>query len=72
MNIELIISKDRISYIVNELGADRVTVSEYNEDQDKVQFDLVSQLDVLYLFHAGIRCGSDSMAQAYNPKPKLV
>ena len=71
MNIELIISKDRISYIVNELGADRVTVSEYNEDQDKVQFDLVSQLDALYLFHAGIRCGSDSMAQAYNPKPKV-
>ena len=71
MNIELIISKDRIPYIIKELGADRVTVSEYNEDQDKVQFDLVSQLDVLYLFHAGIRCGSDSMAQAYNPKPKV-
>jgi hypothetical protein len=64
MNIELFISKDRVSYIVNELGADRVTVSEYNEDQDMIKFELNSQLDALYLFHAGLRCGSDSMANA--------
>jgi hypothetical protein len=64
MNIELFISKDRVSYIVNELGADRVTVSEHNEDQDMIKFELTSQLDVLYMFHAGLRCGSDSMANA--------
>jgi hypothetical protein len=64
MNIELFISKDRVSYIVNELGADRVTVSEYNEDQDMIKFELTSQLDVLYMFHAGISCGSESMAKA--------
>jgi hypothetical protein len=64
MNVELFISKDRVSYIVNELGADRVTVSEHNEDQDMIKFELNSQLDVLYMFHAGVRYGSDSMAKA--------
>ena len=64
MNIELFISKDRVSYIVKEIGADRVTVSEHNEEQDKIEFELTSQLDVLYMFHAGVRYGSDSMAKA--------
>ena len=64
MNVELVISKDRVPYIVDFLGADRVTVSEYNEDQDNVSFELNSQLDVLFMFHAGIRCGSENMAKA--------
>jgi hypothetical protein len=64
MKIELFISKDRVPYIVDFLGTDRVTVSEYNADQDMVSFELNSQLDVLYMFHAGVRCGSDNMAKA--------
>jgi hypothetical protein len=64
MKIELCITKDRVPYIVGELGADRVTVSEHNEEQDKIEFELTSQLDVLYMFHAGVRCGSDNMAKA--------
>jgi len=64
MKIELCITKDRIPYIVDFLGADRVTVSAYNEDQDLITFELTSQLDVLYMFHAGVRCGSDNMAKA--------
>ncbi len=64
MKIELCITKDRIPYIVDFLGADRVTVSDYNEDQDLITFELTSQLDVLYMFHAGVRCGSDNMAKA--------
>jgi hypothetical protein len=64
MNVELFISKDRVPYIVKEIGADRVTVSEHNEDQDMIKFELNSQLDVLYMFHAGVRYGSDSMAKA--------
>jgi hypothetical protein len=64
MNIELIISKDRVPYIVEELGADRVTVSEYDGEQDKVAFELTNPIDVLYMFHAGIRCGSENMAKA--------
>ena len=68
MNIELIISKDRIPYIVEALGTEKVTVSEYDKDQDRINFELGSQLDALYLFHAGLRCGSDSMANALMKK----
>jgi hypothetical protein len=62
MKVELFISKDRVPYIVKELGIDRVTVSEHNEEQDMVKFESDSQLDFLYIFHAGILYGSDSMA----------
>ncbi len=64
MKVELFITKDRVPYIVKELGENRVTISEYNEDQNAVSFELNSQLDVLYMFHAGLRYGSDSMAKA--------
>jgi len=65
MKIELCITKDRVPYIVDEFGADKVTVSEYKDDQDLVTFEIDSQLDLLYMFHAGIRYGSDSMAKAF-------
>jgi len=64
MKVELFITKDRVPYIVDFLGTDRVVVSEYNADQDMVSFELDSQLDLLHMFHAGIRCGSDSMSKA--------
>ena len=64
MLVELIISKERVSYIVNALGQERVTVSEHNEEQDFIRFELDSQLDFLYMFHAGVSYGSDSMAKA--------
>jgi hypothetical protein len=64
MKIELCISKDRVPYIIEEFGANRVVVSEYDEEQDKIEFELTSQLDVLFMFHAGIRCGSENMAKA--------
>ena len=64
MKAELFISKNRVSYIVETLGADRVTVSEHDGDQDLVVFEVNSPLDLLYMFHAGIQYGSDSMAKA--------
>ena len=64
MKIELCISRERIPYIVDFLGADRVTVSSYNEDQDLITFEVDSQLDFLRMFHAGVKCGSDTMAKA--------
>jgi hypothetical protein len=64
MKVELFITKDRVPYIVEEFGANRIVVSEYNADQDMVSFEIDSQLDLLYIFHAGIRCGSDNMAKA--------
>jgi hypothetical protein len=65
MKVELIISKERVSYIVEELGQDKVTISGYNEDSDTVAFELNNPLDVLYMFHAGVKCGSDSMTIAW-------
>jgi hypothetical protein len=64
MKIELCITKERVPYIVDFLGTDRVTVSDYNEDQDLITFEVDSQLDFLHMFHAGVRCGSDTMAKA--------
>ena len=64
MKVELYVTKERVPYLVNELGEDRVTVSEYNEDQNKVEFEMTGQIDFLYAFHAGIRFGSDSMGKA--------
>ena len=64
MKVELIISKSRVSYLVEALGEDRVTVSEHDDEQDTVAFEVTGPLDILYAFHAGIRYGSDSMANA--------
>jgi hypothetical protein len=64
MKVELFISKNRVSYVVEALGKDRVTVSEYDNDQDLVVFEVNSSIDLLYMFHAGIQYGSDSMSKA--------
>ena len=65
------ISRDRVPYIVGEFGADRVVVSKYNEDQDLVAFEVDSQMDFLYMFHAGVRCGSDNMARIFSPNKSV-
>jgi hypothetical protein len=64
MKAELFITKDRIPYIVENLGADRVTVTKHSGDQDLVSLEVISSLDLLHMFHAGIQYGSDSMAKA--------
>ena len=64
MKIELCITKERVPYIVDFLGANRVVVSEYDATQDMISFELDSQLDLLHMFHAGIRCGGENMAKA--------
>jgi hypothetical protein len=64
MKVELFVTKERVPYIVNELGADRIIVTEHNGDQDQINFELDSQIDLLHMFHAGIRFGSDTMADA--------
>jgi hypothetical protein len=68
MKVELFITKERVPYIVDFLGTDRVVVSKYDETQDQINFELDSQLDLLYMFHAGIKCGSASMAKALTSK----
>jgi hypothetical protein len=64
MKVELFISKDRVPYIVENFGSDRVIVTELDGDQDMISFELGSSIDLLHMFHAGIQCGSESMAKA--------
>ena len=71
MKVELCISKDRVPYIVEELGADRVTVTMYNEDQDLITFEAGGQMDFLMMFHAGVKCGSESMARIFSPNKSV-
>ena len=68
MKVELCVTRDRVPYIIEELGADRVTVTMYNEDQDLIAFEVDSQMDFLYIFHAGVRCGSDAMSKTLTSK----
>jgi hypothetical protein len=68
MKVELCITRDRVPYIIEELGADRVTVTMYNEDQDLIVFEVDSQMDLLMMFHAGVKCGSDKMGKALTSK----
>jgi len=71
MKVELCITRDRVPYIVEELGADRVVVSKYNEDQDLIVFEADSQMDFLMMFHAGVKCGSDNMARVFSPNKSV-
>ena len=64
MKAELFVTKERVPYIVAEFGEDKVTVVEHNGDQDLVIIEVVGPLDLLQMFHAGIRFGSDTMADA--------
>jgi hypothetical protein len=64
MKAELFVTKERVPYIVAELGEDKVTVVEHDGDQDLVTIEVVGPLDLLHMFHAGIRFGSDTMADA--------
>jgi hypothetical protein len=64
MKAELFISKERIPYVIAELGEGRVTILESGVDQDLVSLEVISSLDLLHMFHAGIQYGSDSMAKA--------
>lgn len=65
MKVSLLITKDRVKYIVNQFGKDRITVIKGDQDLgifddvDEVIFEVRDQLDFLDMFHAGIRCGMD-------------
>ena len=64
MNVELFISKDRVPYVVEALGEDRVIVEKLDDsNQDLIKFKMNSTLDLLHMFHAGIRCGGEYMAK---------
>jgi hypothetical protein len=66
MKVELFISKDRVPYIVEELGADRVIVEKLDDGdtQDLIKFEMNSTIDLLHMFHAGIKYGGEYMTKA--------
>ena len=62
-NYSFITCKDRAQAIVNELES-KVILEPYDDESDKVIFINVTNLDLLILFHAGIRYGHSSLAKA--------
>jgi len=76
MRVSLLITKDRVKYIVEQFGADRITVVKKEEpvDQifdtvDEVIFEMNYTIDFLTMFHAGVECG---MALNEKNKPVVV
>ena len=57
MEVQLIIFKDRIPYIIECFGENKVSIYKYSDDRIKIIFKLENNIDVLHLFHAGVRCG---------------
>jgi hypothetical protein len=62
-NYSFITDKDRAQAIVTVLE-DKVTVEPYDDESDRVIFTNVTNLDLLLLFHAGIKYGHGSLAKA--------
>ena len=66
--LEFITMKDRAKYIAAEFEGmeHKVKIEHYDEDCDKVTFvEPMSSFQLLVLFHAGIKCGHESLAKAF-------
>jgi len=57
MIVELFTTKERLPFIQKKLG-DKVVILEEKDDV-KIQIILESDIDALYLFHAGVDFGID-------------
>lgn len=56
--LSILVLKERIEFIKQQLSKDEVTVSEYEDDSFfKVVFNKIDNFTLLSLFHAGIKCG---------------
>ena len=62
MNNELsiIVLKERIDFIKQQLSKDEFTVSEYEDGFFKIVFNKIDCFTLLGLFHAGFVCGTKS------------
>ena len=58
MKFKIFVSKDRVEYILNELG-DKVKVGEEKEGSTTIPVEIIieTDMDALCLFHAGILAG---------------
>jgi hypothetical protein len=53
----LVIANDRIACLQKNLGKENITVEYYEPNYSMVKFEVKDQMDVLYIFHAGIDGG---------------
>jgi hypothetical protein len=52
----LTISTDRVSFLV-EYFKDEITVTDQGDGYSRVELKVKDQMDVLYVFHAGVNAG---------------
>jgi hypothetical protein len=57
MNCEIIVFKDRVPYLVKELGDAITVVREWDKDMELLSVNLKDDTDVIKFFHAGINYG---------------
>ncbi len=63
MTYELVVLKERVQYLVDELG-DRIVVGEdWMVDMVQIKITINTSTDLLDVFHAGVRHGIDIMKQ---------
>ena len=53
------IKKKHIPFIQDEMGKDKVNILHEDDDSVKVEITLTHDMDVLNLFYAGVKYGSD-------------
>ena len=60
-NLFIIVLKDRINFLTQQLPKDEFTLLEYEDDNFfKVVFNKIDSFTLLNLFHAGFMCGVKS------------
>ena len=57
MKVELFILEDRMPYLIQKLIEDDIKILNYDKETSIIIFELKAGLDVLSIFHAGIRIG---------------
>lgn len=55
----IFIKKKHIPFIQDEMGKDKINILHGDDDSVKVEIILTNDMDVLNLFYAGIKYGSD-------------
>lgn len=60
--LSIIVLKDRIDFITQQLSKDEFTASEYEDDNDffRIVFNKIDSFTLLSLFHAGFHAGMKS------------
>lgn len=66
MIVEIFTYEDRLVYLKKNLGDKVVVLSEPDEGgQLKISVELGGAIDVMELFHAGVKYGLDKMQEVY-------